>query len=457
MFTKEIYWQLQLLMFLDQKDDWCSGTELANASGLNVNTIQKYLDHLLEITNKFPDVCLEKHRNHGVRLIRSVEFPLQRLLSEVIRQGIIVTFFEELLLHGSVDTANFCEVHFISMSTLRRNLDKLEKELEPLGLSLTKGGTVWLIGSEYQIRYIFFQYLWTIYRGAKELPWKIEEQMAYSIEQLSALFNFKFTNVQRSQLAVLLFVFEQRNNFESTNEILIEPVFEAPSLFNHWRGNNWAMFLFFLSLFPLFFELSESRILVKIPSEVTGLVTEQSAKWLQLFEKIFAVSIEGKEAIKQQLNQLLLFNYYLTEVHSLTGLFPIVDIEHLKQTVPLYMEFFDEFIKQFLTQVEVRNPKVTELFSLLLANTIVPYMSYRPKIKLFLLSDLGFAFEKMQRDLLNAGLSDDYLVVFVDSEKEADLVLSNMPIHYSKALQVRSTINSRDLRLIRQVLKKQGL
>ena len=133
------------------------------------------------------------------------------------------------------------------------------------------------------------------------------------------------------------------------------------------------------------------------------------------------------------------------------------NIAHLKQIVPLYVEVFDDFIKQFLTQVEVRNPKVTELFSLLLSNTLVPYLSYRPKIKLFILSDLGFAFEKMQRDLLNAGLSNDYHVVFVDSEKEADLILSNMPTHYSKALQVRSTINPRDLRLIRQALKEQGL
>lgn len=452
-FTKEIYWQLQLLMLLDQQDGWYSGIELAHASGLSVNTVQKYLDHLQDFTDKFPDVSLEKHRNYGARLIRTGEFPLQRLLKEVIRQGIVVPFFEDLLLQGSVDVYHFCETHFISMSTLRRNIHKLEKELEPIGLSLSKGTNVRLIGPEYQIRYIFFQYLWTIYRGVKELPWEIEEQMDYPIEQLSVLFDFKFTNVQRSQLGVLLFVFDRRNRFESTHELIAEPAFDPPSLFSHWQKNDWGLFLFFLSLFPLFLELSESKVLVKIPLEVSMLVTEQSAEWLRLFERTFIVSIEEKEGIEKPLKHLLLFNYYLTEIHSLTGLFPIVDYAHLKQIVPRYMEVFDVFIKQFLTQVETRNPKITELFSLLLANTLVPYLSYRPKIKLFILSDLGGTFEKMQKDLLVAGLSNDYHVLFVNSEEEADLILSNMPTHYAKSLQVRSTINPRDLHLIRQALK----
>lgn len=85
MFTKEIYWQLQLVMFLDQKDDWCSGTELAKMSGLSINTVQKYLDRLQELANEFSDVTLEKHHKYGIRLSRKPNFPLQRLLREIIR------------------------------------------------------------------------------------------------------------------------------------------------------------------------------------------------------------------------------------------------------------------------------------------------------------------------------------------------------------------------------------
>lgn len=456
MLTKEIYWQLELLQLLDQQDDWCSGSELAQACGLNVNTVQKYLDNLRELTKKFPDVRLEKHRNYGIRLMREPAFPLHRLLREVIRQGILVPFLEDLLRFGSVDIQAFCEQHFISLSTLRRNIHKLEKELAPLGLSLTKGMTVRLVGSEQQIRYLFFQYLWTIYRGVKELPWEIEAQMKYPIEQLSDLFDYTFTNIQRSQLGVLLFIFERRNKIESTQNVAVQVNFAPPSLFSHWKSNDWSDLLLFLSMFPLFFELSERTALVEIPSNVQIVIEEQCDEWFSLFEKSFAREIADQAPVRAQLRRLFLFNQHLTEVHSLTGLFPIVDDQHLKIIVPQYMELFSEFIAEFLKKTDVRNPKVTELFSLLLANTIVPYLSYRPKVKLFLLSDLGSVFEEMQKDLLLADLSDEYRVEFVATEEEADLTLSNMPTHYAKSLQVRSTINSRDLRLIRQALKSRN-
>lgn len=453
MLTKEIYWQLQLLMLLDQQDEWLSGMELAQISGLNVNTVQKYLDHLQELTKNFSDVSLEKHQNYGTRLIRKSDFPLQRLLREIIRQGTTVPFFEDLLLRGEVDAREFCEKHFISPSTLRRNIHKVERELRPLGLELSKGPMLRITGPEHQIRYLFFQYLWTIYRGVKELPWEIEERMSYPIEQLARLFNFKFTNVQRSQLGVLLFVFEQRINVESVQKSLIRPSFKAPSLFSHWKENDWEMLLFFLMIFPLFFELSEEKRLGMLPWDVQELVAQQTAEWILSFEKTFDVSIKEKGHISQQLEHLFLFDSCLTEVHSLTGLFPIVDEEHLKKIVPQYMQIFSSFIKVFIEKSGIHNPKVTELFSLLLANTEVPYLTYRPKIKLYILSDLGLTFEKMQKDLLIAGLSSDYIIEFVTSEAAADLTLSNMPTHYAKSLQVRSTINSRDLRLIRQALE----
>lgn len=456
MLTKEIYWQLELLQLLDQQDDWCSGVELAQACGLNVNTVQKYIDHLRELTKKFTDVHLDKHRNYGIRLIREPAFPLHRLLREVIRQGILVPFLEELLRFGSVDPQVFCEQHFISLSTLRRNISKLEQELAPLGLSLMKGPTIHLAGPELQIRYLFFQYLWTIYRGVKELPWEIESQMKYPIEQLADLFDYSFTNIQRSQLAVLLFVFEQRNNIQSVQNVSARPNFKAPSLFCHWKSNDWSTLMFFLHIFPLFSELAETSVLVELPSNMKLIVEDQSNDWIELFEKNFSEKISNRKSTRTKLQRLFLFNQSLTEVHSLTGLFPIVDDQHLKLIVPHYVEIFSVFIGEFLSKVEVRNPKVTELFSLLLANTLIPYVNYRPIAKLFLLSDLGSSFEQMQKDLLTADLNDEFRVEFVETAEEADLTLSNMPTHYTKSLQVRSTINSRDLRLIRQELRSRN-
>lgn len=44
MLTKEVHWQLELLQILDQQDKWYSRSDLSHITGLNVNTIQKYLD-----------------------------------------------------------------------------------------------------------------------------------------------------------------------------------------------------------------------------------------------------------------------------------------------------------------------------------------------------------------------------------------------------------------------------
>ncbi|MGX7205059.1 helix-turn-helix domain-containing protein [Enterococcus pingfangensis] len=456
MLTKEIYGQLQLLMLLEQKDDWCSGIELARASGLNVNTVQKYLDHLQELIKDFSDVSLEKHRNYGARFNRKADFPMQRLFSEVICQSILTSFFEELLLQGEIDIRTFCDEHFVSTSTLRRNIRKLEKKLAPLGLYLTKGTIIRVIGPEHQIRYLFYQYLWTIYRGVKELPWEIERQMFYPIEQLSTLFDFEFTNVQRSQLGVLLFVFQCRTKIEPSYEGSLKPAFEAPSLFSHWQKDDWGMLLFFLQLLPLFFDLGKERSLVILPENIQNILAKQSTVWLELFEETFNVSIEDKKSISDQLNQLFLFNHYLNEVYTLTGLFPIVDEERLKKSAPGYMENFSAFSKKLFAEIGTHNPKVTELCSLLMANTIVSYLSYRPTIKVFILSDLGKAFEAMQKDLLIAGLGNDYQIEFVHSEEAADLTLSNLPTHYGESLQIRSTIDARDLRMIRQLLKKRN-
>ncbi|MDT2710895.1 hypothetical protein [Enterococcus dongliensis] len=153
---------------------------------------------------------------------------------------------------------------------------------------------------------------------------------------------------------------------------------------------------------------------------------------------------------------MFLFNHYLLEVHALTGIFPIVDEIRLKKTAPQYMADFSFFSKKLFAEISPRNPKITEVFSLLLANTIVSYLTYRPIVKVHILSDLGDAFEAMQKEALIAGLSNDYRIKFVQTEEAADLTISNLPTHYAKSVQVRSTIDARDLRMIRQVLKKRN-
>ncbi|MBM7710791.1 hypothetical protein [Enterococcus xiangfangensis] len=214
--------------------------------------------------------------------------------------------------------------------------------------------------------------------------------------------------------------------------------------------------MFFLQLLPLFFDLSKERSLVIIPQKLQKEITEKNTAWLALFEETFDVLIEDKACISDQLNQLFLFNRYLNEVHTLTGLFPIVDEERLKKNAPGYMENFSAFIEKLFAAIGSHNPKMTALFSLLLANTVVSYLSYRPSIKVFILSDLGQSFEAMQKELLIAGLGNDYRIEFVRSEEGADLTLSNLPTPDKKSLQVRSTIDARDLRMIRQLLKKRS-
>lgn len=454
MLTKEVHWQLELLQILDQQDKWYSRSDLSHITGLNVNTIQKYLDQLQALMQDFSAVSLEKHRNYGVRLVREPDFPLHRLLRDIVRQSTLVRLLEELLVSGKVDTQEFCEQQFISPSTLRRTIAKLTKELEPLRLSLSKGTIIHLKGPEHQIRYLFFQYLWSIYRGVKELPWEIDEQISYPIEQLADLFSYEFSQTQRSQLGVLLFIFEKRNAVQATETIAVPLNFEAPSLFDHWNRNEWGTLLFFLSIFPLFFDLSEKINFMEISAQTETWVSSQSDSWFDVFEKHFSVTIDDQTAVRGQLRRLFLFNRYLKEVHTLTSLFPIVDDQRLKKIVPCYMETFADFMSEFLTKTTSTNPKMTELFSLLLANLLIPYLTYRPKARLYVLSDLGPVFEQLQKDLLIAALSNHYQLEFVEDEVAADLILSNMPTQHAKALQIRSTINTRDIRLIRQALAK---
>ncbi|MBO0471751.1 helix-turn-helix domain-containing protein [Enterococcus sp. DIV0242_7C1] len=163
-FTKR---KLLLLEQLKTADDFVSIQELITTTHWERKTILKYLDALAEDCSSFSsdEIVLIK-AEQAIILSYSTYKSYRSLYLSIINHSLPIKLLQDLLLGDSVSIGRCLNEYFISESTLKRQLKKLNQLLSTYYLKIAqKKGVFILIGAEHQIRIFAYTFFWLLYRG----------------------------------------------------------------------------------------------------------------------------------------------------------------------------------------------------------------------------------------------------------------------------------------------------
>lgn len=136
----------QVLMILQEQDDWVTTDVLANLCHVSTRTIRKYVASI----NTENQYILSS--TAGYRFNRVLAHPMTQEVKQTLESSNDrIRYILQKLLHenGTIDRYDLCDEMYISTSTLKNDLQKVKESLSEYDLYLhQKGDTLWCDGLE---------------------------------------------------------------------------------------------------------------------------------------------------------------------------------------------------------------------------------------------------------------------------------------------------------------------
>lgn len=179
--------KLNLLYLLFQNGDWYRIDELIANSQLDRGTLMNYISNIQNdidsiTTISTPLIVISK--GNGIKFLGD-KMSYRIVIHSLIEASISFSLMKEFFFKPSVSIDIFANDHFVSESSLRRLIVKLNTFYKKYGFNFhSKNRQLTFKGSEVSFRYYSYQMFWFIYRGL-EWPFPIinEEKILTFIEQ----------------------------------------------------------------------------------------------------------------------------------------------------------------------------------------------------------------------------------------------------------------------------------
>jgi ribosomal protein S25 len=284
-FSKEVLLKRELLLFLDQQEEYVTSEMLAiQMKTVTSQTIRKVLKDLSAlIASLYNQEQLNLHisTKYGVKLTRKgANFTpvFEKLYSEDLVYGI----FRELMLSRFFSTEDFCQQQQISVSKARRVIRQINEFLIPYECVLKVGRKVSITGKESQSRLHFFMFFYYVHRKISQVEW-IEKE-TYLMLSRSVCQAFYLTPAKQNieVLALWLFINLHSQSLGKELEITFDKqayMLELPQ--SDCSQSDWTYFLFVM--YSLDFINFEPQLTFEIlhQKEIEEVINE----WIALFEQ----------------------------------------------------------------------------------------------------------------------------------------------------------------------------
>lgn len=168
LFDKGTSTKLNLLYLLFQNGDWYRIDELAANSKLDRGTLMNYISILQKDIDSFPTISkplIVVSKGDGIKFLGD-KTSYRVIIHSLIEASTSFSLMKELFFHSSVSIDTFANDHFVSESSIRRLIVKLNTFYRKHGFYfLSKNRQLTFEGSEVSFRHYSYQMFWFVYRG----------------------------------------------------------------------------------------------------------------------------------------------------------------------------------------------------------------------------------------------------------------------------------------------------
>lgn len=212
LFDRGTFHQRRMVLLLnDRNGRWVTREWLSEKLGLSKRMTLSVISSLAEKIADLPSekFSFQQSKGKGVRLVVALDADVYYLVTEIVRNCSTVVLLRALIVGEFDSVRNYAMQHFISESTVRRDLTKVQKLLARYQLEVERENFQ-LQGEEYQIRMFMVIFFWSIYRGSSWPFSYVDEQLID--EYVEEVLNSEFTvypNIPYTYKKQLAYIFAE--------------------------------------------------------------------------------------------------------------------------------------------------------------------------------------------------------------------------------------------------------
>lgn len=426
-FSKEVDFKHQIFLYLDQQRG--STTTEAIATELRVLTNQTTLKYLKEMQESLASLYSEEQlslqigKRFGVQLIRE-EANYQRFFEKIYSEEVVYVIYRRLLLERAFEAEVFCEQNAISLSTLRRLINRMNQALKPYQVFIRVGKDVSIIGDEARIRLLLFTVFYHVHRKISEIPWIEGAACLEMSQQICETYFDESTEERLEVLALWLFI---NLHSESLGKRITRELFDASYsiLYTNDQCSPATWRYIFLVMYGL--DFFDFQPILTYEALQQNTYSKTARDWLSLFEKhVRMLTKEEKEQFFIQVYQYALIERVIDAPEVCDSVFHLTNPMML-QSFNYYAIVFEQLWQLFIAQQEQPEKSLSKER---LKSWTFQFMSSKellPSLRCAWRSNLPISAIKRLEKVLQWELMQVASLHFVADCEQADLILSTEP------------------------------
>lgn len=470
-FDAKLWTIKEIVLILEEQEDFIPSQQIASLFGHSstsqVLKLCEELDGYIKECYPNQEFKLIINKHYGIKLVTPPSCNAAYLLDYISMQDLTCLIYQVILFDRGTSTDEFCQKNFISTSTLKRRIKKINYYINNYGLHITFSQQYFkLSGDELTIRSFSFVMLFIIHRQLSKVPW-IENKQDYLdlSQQIADYLSLPFLSIQHEIFGLLLFIFENAHQkkfifpYQAQDFPYMEKIDfpKKPVFLSHWSEDDWQLLLlqsYSTNLVNFNFPLDLSMVQSKTVNQVTH-------DWQLAFEEAFVpLDTEQKAFLYDSIEKKFFSDYFFIADDTLTAVFYPVNFEQFREKNPIYMHQFDQFWETF----SIAQPDWTDSYfkmqSLLLCRYFLPLRKVLPKVKVYVDSDLTILSLNRMKDQLILYFANKYRISIAPTNKEADLIITTTEpqkeeiLPNQEVVMTRIQLAKRDLLHIDQALQR---
>jgi hypothetical protein len=452
-FSKEILLKKELLYFLDKQEEGVSSKDISDyIQSLTSQTVRKYLKEIAESISELyspEQMQLNIGTRYGSYLLRKgTNFDCY--FEELYTKNIVYHIYQQLILHRSFLTSDFCQRHAVSMSTLRRIIKKINDALTDYQIHLKIGTKVTVVGNEKQIRVFFFMFLYTVHRKLSSIQWIDSEKYLKLGQQICEAFYIFTDNEYMEILGIWLFINQQSdqlgkpiesNVFENFTSIVLP---DSELTLDTWEFILIVMYV--LDLVDFEPELNFEKI-------HQNSFSDSARKWLLFYEnRVRQMMPKEKENLYLQMYKLSILDQIVPTSEKVKAVFSIFDEAKVQEIYPYFWIEFEKMWEAFVSQYTLLD---TKKYKQVFLEWTLQYASKEklfPIIQMYLKSSLPKTEIQLMKKTIEHKMLNTAQIVFVSEEKIADITLSTETTQ--KDMLINANLTEKDFSVIKEGIMK---